>query len=292
MLRATRLGGMTVFTMRAPRGLGRRRSTAPRSRCISARSARRRCSAEFYQASVRASRAARHQIVFETGKDADATTAGRTGRRGGDRQRSDRRCRRAPERAADPGPHQRRGHHPGRQAERRAAEEPADRHDRAQGRLGRPPILPPDRTRRRRALGAAPASRGRASRARPFPARPSPHRRRGRWRGPGSRPPGRPAAPRAQPRRSASGTPAGRQGEHHVAVERARGRADRPRQAVLRHDRQPLGLGRGQRRVGGHAGDGGVGAPAGAGGPWRGPSRRAPATSPAEPRPPNSPPIS
>jgi hypothetical protein len=75
MLRATRLGGVTVFTMRRPEGSPAALDGATQPLHIGAVSAT-QLTAEFYQASVRASRFARHEIVFETGKDADATTAG------------------------------------------------------------------------------------------------------------------------------------------------------------------------------------------------------------------------
>jgi hypothetical protein len=75
MLRATRLGGVTVFTMRRPEGSAAALDGATQPLRIGPVSPT-QLESEFYQASVRASRFARHEIVFETGKDADATTAG------------------------------------------------------------------------------------------------------------------------------------------------------------------------------------------------------------------------
>jgi Domain of unknown function (DUF4908) len=75
MLRATRLGGVTVFTMRRPEGSPAALDGATQPLHIGAVSPT-QLATEFYQASVRASRFARHEIVFETGKDADVTTAG------------------------------------------------------------------------------------------------------------------------------------------------------------------------------------------------------------------------
>ena len=74
MLRATLLGGMTVFTVRRPAGsaaafdgvspplrVGQMSPTTLLER--------------FYQDTFRATRAARHEIIFETGKDAEPKTA-------------------------------------------------------------------------------------------------------------------------------------------------------------------------------------------------------------------------
>jgi hypothetical protein len=75
MLRATRLGGLTVFTMRRPEGSAAALDGATQPLRIGPVSVL-QLGTDFYQASVRASRFARHEIVFETGKDADSTTAG------------------------------------------------------------------------------------------------------------------------------------------------------------------------------------------------------------------------
>ena len=74
MVRATRIGGMTVFTERRPDGspaalLGA--SPPLRIGQLSAQTLFNR----FYQASVRASRAAQHQVGFETREDAETGTA-------------------------------------------------------------------------------------------------------------------------------------------------------------------------------------------------------------------------
>ncbi|MFI4936230.1 MAG: DUF4908 domain-containing protein [Caulobacterales bacterium] len=74
MLRATRLGGMTVFTVKRPTGSAaalegaspplRIQPLSPTGLLI-----------RFYQASIRASRAAQHQVGFETREDATPATA-------------------------------------------------------------------------------------------------------------------------------------------------------------------------------------------------------------------------
>jgi hypothetical protein len=74
MLRATKLGGMTVFTERRPEGsaaaiLGP--STPLRLAPLSPAAVFNR----FYQASVRASRAAQHEVSFETREDAEPATS-------------------------------------------------------------------------------------------------------------------------------------------------------------------------------------------------------------------------
>ena len=74
MLRATRLGGMTVFTPKRPDGSAAALdgASAPlRVPSLSPPALFR----TFYQASLRTSRAAGRQIGFETREDADATTA-------------------------------------------------------------------------------------------------------------------------------------------------------------------------------------------------------------------------
>jgi hypothetical protein len=75
MLRATSLGGVTVFTLRRPEGSAAAFDGATQPLRIGPVGPT-QLRDEFYQASVRASRFARHEIVFETGKDADPTTAG------------------------------------------------------------------------------------------------------------------------------------------------------------------------------------------------------------------------
>ena len=75
MLRATKLGGMTVFTERRPDGS----AAALEGPCPPLRIAPLSPQAlflHFYQASIRASRAARHQVGFETREDAVPATAG------------------------------------------------------------------------------------------------------------------------------------------------------------------------------------------------------------------------
>jgi len=75
MLRKTRLGGMTVFTEKRPDGSAAALSgpTAPLKIAPMSPAA---LFNRFYQASIRVSRAAQHQIGFETREDADANTAG------------------------------------------------------------------------------------------------------------------------------------------------------------------------------------------------------------------------
>jgi uncharacterized protein DUF4908 len=75
MLRATSLGGVTVFTMRRPEGSAAALDGATQPLRIGPVSPA-QLTAEFFQASVRATRFARHEIVFETGKDADPATSG------------------------------------------------------------------------------------------------------------------------------------------------------------------------------------------------------------------------
>jgi hypothetical protein len=75
MLRATRLGGMTVFTEKRPDGSAAALEGASPPLRLAALNAAALYS-HFYQASIRASRAARHQIAFETGQDAEPATAG------------------------------------------------------------------------------------------------------------------------------------------------------------------------------------------------------------------------
>ena len=75
MLRATRLGGVTVFTNRRPEGSPAALDGASQPlRIVMVNPTQ--LATDFFQASVRASRFARHEIIFETGKDADAATAG------------------------------------------------------------------------------------------------------------------------------------------------------------------------------------------------------------------------
>src|ERR1700679_3713170 len=74
MLRATSLGGMTVFTEKRPDGSPAALDGASPPLRIAPLSPAALFS-RFYQASVRASRAAQHQIEFETREDAEATTA-------------------------------------------------------------------------------------------------------------------------------------------------------------------------------------------------------------------------
>jgi hypothetical protein len=74
MLRATRIGGMTVFTQKRPDGSAAAffgASPPLRIPQLSPEGLENR----FLDASTRASRAAQHQIEFETGKDAEAETA-------------------------------------------------------------------------------------------------------------------------------------------------------------------------------------------------------------------------
>ena len=74
MLRATSLGGFTVFTIRRPEGSAAAYDGASTPLRIGPVSPG-QLTSDFYQASVRASRYARHQIVFETGKDAEPATS-------------------------------------------------------------------------------------------------------------------------------------------------------------------------------------------------------------------------
>jgi hypothetical protein len=75
MLRATRMGGMTVFTETRPDGSAAALDGAsPPLRIASIAAAA--LFTRFYQASVRASRAAQHQVGFETREDAEPATAG------------------------------------------------------------------------------------------------------------------------------------------------------------------------------------------------------------------------
>lgn len=74
MLRATRLGGMTVFTPKRPDGSAAALDGASAPLKVPTLSAQ-GLFRSFYQASLRASRAAGHQIGFETRQDADSTTA-------------------------------------------------------------------------------------------------------------------------------------------------------------------------------------------------------------------------
>lgn len=75
MVRATRLGGMTVFTQKRPDGS----AAAFFSPCAPLRIPQlgpEGLALRFAQASDRASRAAQHAIEFETGRDAEPETAG------------------------------------------------------------------------------------------------------------------------------------------------------------------------------------------------------------------------
>jgi Domain of unknown function (DUF4908) len=74
MLRATSLGGMTVFTEKRPGGSPAALDGASPPLRIAPLSPG-ALFTRFYQASVRASRAAQHQIGFETREDAEAGTA-------------------------------------------------------------------------------------------------------------------------------------------------------------------------------------------------------------------------
>jgi len=74
MLRATSLGGMTVFTDKRPAGSAAALDGASAPLRVAALSPA-GLFARFYQASVRASRAAQHQIGFETREDAEPATA-------------------------------------------------------------------------------------------------------------------------------------------------------------------------------------------------------------------------
>ena len=74
MLRATRLGGMTVFTDRRPDGSAAAlQGPSPPLRIPPLSPAA--LFNRFYQASVRASRAAQHEVGFETREDAEPATA-------------------------------------------------------------------------------------------------------------------------------------------------------------------------------------------------------------------------
>jgi hypothetical protein len=74
MLRLTSLGGLTVFTVRRPEGSAAAFDGAsPPLRIGPINPFQLRD--DFYQASIRASRSARHVIAFETGKDSEAATA-------------------------------------------------------------------------------------------------------------------------------------------------------------------------------------------------------------------------
>ncbi|HEY1750468.1 MAG TPA: DUF4908 domain-containing protein [Caulobacteraceae bacterium] len=74
MLRATNLGGMTVFTDKRPGGSPAALDGASSPLRVSQISAA-SLFVHFYQASVRASRAAQHAIGFETREDAEPATA-------------------------------------------------------------------------------------------------------------------------------------------------------------------------------------------------------------------------
>jgi len=74
VLRATRMGGMTVFTEARPDGSAAALEGASLPLRIAALNSQALFN-RFYQASVRASRAAQHQVSFETREDADSATA-------------------------------------------------------------------------------------------------------------------------------------------------------------------------------------------------------------------------
>ena len=74
MLRATRLGGMTVFTQKRPDGSAAALDGASSPLRVATLSLP-GLFTRFYQASVRASRAAQHQVGFETREDAEPATA-------------------------------------------------------------------------------------------------------------------------------------------------------------------------------------------------------------------------
>jgi hypothetical protein len=74
MLRSTRMGGMTVFTEKRPDGSAAAFDGASPPLRLPAVSPP-QLYRLFYQASIKASRAAFHQIGFETGQDADSTSA-------------------------------------------------------------------------------------------------------------------------------------------------------------------------------------------------------------------------
>jgi hypothetical protein len=74
MLRATSLGGLTVFTIRRPAGSAAAYDGASQPLRLGPISPF-QLRDDFYQASIRASRYARHEIGFETGKEAEAATS-------------------------------------------------------------------------------------------------------------------------------------------------------------------------------------------------------------------------
>lgn len=74
MLRATSLGGLTVFTLRRPAGSAAAYDGATQPLHIGPISPL-QLRDDFYQASFRASRYARHEIEFDTGKDAEPGTS-------------------------------------------------------------------------------------------------------------------------------------------------------------------------------------------------------------------------
>jgi hypothetical protein len=74
MVRATRLGGMTVFTETRPDGSAAALDGASAPLRIPLLTPAATFS-RFYQASVRASRAAQHQVGFETAQDAEPSSA-------------------------------------------------------------------------------------------------------------------------------------------------------------------------------------------------------------------------
>jgi hypothetical protein len=74
MLRATNLGGLTVFTLRRPAGSAAAFDGPTQPLHIGAVGPL-MLRDEFYQASFRASRFARHEIGFETGRDAEPGTS-------------------------------------------------------------------------------------------------------------------------------------------------------------------------------------------------------------------------
>lgn len=75
MLRLTSLGGLTVFTVRRPEGSAAAFDGASAPLRVGPVNPF-QLTDDFYQASVRASRSARHVIGFETRKDAEPATAG------------------------------------------------------------------------------------------------------------------------------------------------------------------------------------------------------------------------
>jgi Domain of unknown function (DUF4908) len=74
MLRATHMGGMTVFTLRRPDGSAAALDGASTPLHIPPLSPLQLYN-RFFQASVRASRATQHEIAFQTGDDAEPSTA-------------------------------------------------------------------------------------------------------------------------------------------------------------------------------------------------------------------------